>query len=169
MKKIAFMGAHSSAKTTTVNRMVTVLRDMGYNVGVITEVARDCPFEIDISGSFGAQLWMIQEQARREIELTRGEPGKYFLIICDRCVWDNLAYSLSLHEMGKISDIELRVIQDTVRTWAEFLKYDHIYFCEPKPLYEDGVRSTDVEWRDNVYQWFKRMIKSEKIEVTIVQ
>ena len=68
MKKIAFMGAHSSAKTTTVNRMATVLRDMGYVIEVVTEVAKDCPMPINKQGSFDAQLWMIQEQARKEMK-----------------------------------------------------------------------------------------------------
>ena len=96
-------------------------------------------------------------------------PDRTFAIICDRCIWDCLAYSCSLHEMGNMTDEELKLIQKIVRAWAAVLKYDLIYFCEPKPLYEDGIRNTDPEWRDNVYQWFKRMIKSEDIEVKMIQ
>jgi hypothetical protein len=54
--------------------------------------------------------------------------------------------------------------------WRETLTpYDAIFFCEPKPLYADGVRSTNQEFQDTIYEKFKYVIKHYDLDVVVVQ
>lgn len=165
VRKVAWMGAHSSAKTTTVNRVAVLLADLDIDCHIISEVARDCPFPISEEGSALAQMWMIAEQITRETTYS----GIDTIVLCDRSIWDYYAYSLQLHEDGRLTRQELVAIRDLCRKHSDNNPYHSIYFCEPKPLYEDGVRSVDPTWRQKVYEKFKRVIKEEALAVTIVQ
>ena len=180
--KIGFMGVHSSSKTTTVNRMARVLKDMDIPVAVVTEVARDCPFPLNKYGSFKSQLWMLQEQIKRELsavdtvsrlererQMKTVHPRFNGVVLCDRTIWDYYAYGMALLEDKAMTAEEFRVLKNAVSSWANVLSYDRLYFCEPKPLYDDGFRDTNEEWRNAVYSCFKRMIKENALKVTIIQ
>jgi thymidylate kinase len=185
MKKIAYVGAHSSAKTTTVNRLSQFLKDEGIPFVVVTEVPRDCPFPINKESGYKAQQWMVMEHVRRELDArekanlieqeilkdwsvpVQGWPHAY--IICDRSLWDYVAYSRSLNEKGMMTDAELKAITDTVRGMVEVMPYYRIYFCEMKPPYDDGIRDTDPEWQREIYDHFKRVIKDYSLKVIVVQ
>jgi hypothetical protein len=81
-----------------------------------------------------------------------------------------LVYSVSLNKRKTISDDELNIIKDTVMGWVEVMApYDTIYFCEKKPIYDDGKRDPDPDWQDDIYQTFKRVIKEYNIPVVVVQ
>lgn len=186
VKKVAYIGAHSSAKTTTVNRLSQFLKDMDIPYVVVPEVPRDCPLPFNQEGGLSAQLWMVNEQIRRELgaenyandtihELLKEEkytpknlPEMY--VICDRSLWDYLAYSRSLARKGTMTPDDLRVITKQILGLVATMKpYDTIYFCETKPLYEDGVRDTDPEWQGEIYNCFKQIIKDYGLKVTVVQ
>jgi len=165
--KIAWIGAHSSAKTTTVNRVSRLFHDLGIDHILIPEVARLCPFRIGKNGGFDTQMWILNEQIRRENEAEKDKGNPY--VICDRTVWDSLVYSTSLMHRKKMTEDEVRVVDTMVTNHAKNHPYELIYFCEPKPLYEDGKRDTDPEWQQDIYKTFKAIIKERGINVTMVQ
>jgi nicotinamide riboside kinase len=175
MKKIAWIGAHSSGKTTTVNRISRLFHDLGQVHILIPEVARLCPFKIGKNGGYDTQMWILNEQVRREKEAQVGmrsweaaNNGRGY-VLCDRTVWDSLVYSTSLMKRGQMTDDEVRMVDTIVTNHAKNEPYDLIYFCEPKPLYEDGKRDTDPEWQQDIYKTFKAIIKERGINVTMVQ
>ena len=177
IKKIAYIGAHSSAKTTTVNRLSQFLKDMGIPYVVVPEVPRDCPLPFNQEGGMAAQLWMINEQVRRELEAEKEafeilktlQPEEVY-IICDRSLWDYMAYSRSLARIGTMTAEDLRIITNQITGLVQSMEpYDIIYFCETKPLYEDGVRDTDPEWQKEIYVCFKQVVKDFSLKVTVVQ
>lgn len=177
-KKVAYIGAHSSAKTTTVNRLSWFLNNDNKNVYVIREVPRDIPTDLSINqeGGFQSQRWMLEEQIRRELTAERDalqyalDTGETSYIICDRSIWDYLAYSRSLNKHEKLTDKEYDEIKTLVLLALQVITdYDEIYFCEMKPLYDDGVRDTNAAWRSDVYDCFKKIIKDYNLNVTVVQ
>ena len=98
----------------------------------------------------------------------QGYPDAY--VICDRSLWDYVAYSRSLHEKQLMDEQELKELSNTVRGLVEAMNpYDRIYFCEMKPPYSDGVRDTDPVWQKEVYDHFKRVIKDYSLKVVVVQ
>lgn len=190
MKKIAYIGSHSSAKTTTVRRIGRLLDDLGWTkVIVIPEVARFCPFNINLTAGFKAQLWMLAEQARLEVRAEREiekwerkmEPTWFYqlprdikdvwnrvdgIILCDRSIWDYLVYSISLNRRDKMTDKELDVIYNMVHRYHEILApYDLIYLCKPRPLYDDGVRDLNPEWQQEIFEIFQEVIKENNLRV----
>jgi len=178
MRKSAWIGAHSSAKTTTVNRLAWFLKQEGKTVFMVREVPRDIPPDLSINqdAGFAAQRWMVEEQIRRELKCERDallwERGNDTIayILCDRSIWDYLAYSLTLLNGGKMSSEEFEKIRELVLFSLNILlPYDKIYFCEMKPLYDDGVRDLDEAWRDNVHNSFKKIIKDYQLDVVTVQ
>lgn len=190
MKKIAFMGAHSSAKTTTVNRLGAFLMYLDIPHIIIPEMPRICPYEINQESGFKAQAWMVFEQIRRETQAEReivhmeaekkdrdkhitvsaANFGTQGVIICDRCIWDYMVYGLSLKQKGQITDEDFKVLKSMILSYnASMTPYDVIFFCEPKPLYEDGIRDVDPEWREEIYRLFKLIIKEYNLNVVQVQ
>jgi hypothetical protein len=187
IRMYGWIGAHSAGKTTTVNRVHRFLVEDGRQVIKIPEVARLYPGKIGKNGGFSAQLWMIQEQMRlemeavaefKEIEISESSVNTFPVayeqevkyILCDRTIWDMLAYSISLNRRELISDTELQIIKTTVLGWDGVkTPYDTVFFCEKKPLYDDGVRDTDPAWQDDIHQTFKTMIKEYDIKVVTVQ
>jgi len=173
--KTGWIGAQSSAKTTTVNRVHAFLKSQGKEVVLVPETARLYKGKIGRQGGFSAQLWMIQEQMRRENkahqDLAHYEdlPNEAH-ILCDRTIWDMLVYSVSLNKSGLIKDNELDIIKDTVLNWIEVMvPYDSIFFCEKKLIYDDGKRDPSPEWQDNIYKTFKTVIKEYNIPAITVQ
>lgn len=184
IRKIAWIGAHSSAKTTTVNRVAAMLEAMGHDVFKVTEVIRNFKGDINENGGFDAQMFAVDAQARAELQVhnlaskvkekpvlrAHDNPAKDIYILCDRSIWDSLPYSMYLKDTGQMTREQVNMIEQSIEDWLELLPpYDAIFFCEPKPLYADGVRSTVQEFQDGIYEKFKYIIKHYEIGAEIVQ
>ena len=169
-------GAQSSGKTTTINRTYRMLRDAGFRVIKTPEAARMYKGPIGKQGGFAAQKWMIDKQKELEKDAVDMLIAEGFhkstekaFILCDRCIWDMLVYSISLNRRGVVTDDDLIKVEKLVTEYAETDPYTTIFFCEKKPLYDDGVRDTDPEWQDDIYQTFKAVIKDYNIQVVTLQ
>jgi hypothetical protein len=174
IRKYAWIGAHSSAKTTTVNRIAAMLEAEGKPYKKVTEVIRQFRGSINEDGGFGTQIFCVDRQGLAEWNaalklLTLSDDGEVY-ILCDRSIWDSLPYALHLKDIGRMTVEEVLMIEDSIMKWIEILTpYDAIFFCEPKPLYEDGVRSTKQEFQDAIYEKFKYVIKHYDLNVTVIQ
>jgi predicted ATPase len=79
-------------------------------------------------------------------------------VIFDRCVLDNLAYTAWLNEEGRVSD---DFFEQTRTITKETLKlYDILFFLPLTkfsniPIVDDGVRSTDKVYREEIDMLFK--------------
>ena len=169
-------GAQSSGKTTSINRTYRILTEAGFRVLKTPETARLHKGPIGKAGGFKAQKWMIEKQIELEKEaldtlISEGyhKSTEKAFILCDRCIWDMLVYSISLNRRGVVSDDELIKVEKLVTEYAATDPYTTIFFCEKKPLYDDGVRDTDPAWQDDIYQTFKAVIKDYNIQVVTLQ
>ena len=150
MIKIAFLGTHSTGKTT---RAKTLSKEKGYIL--VTEAARSCPLPVNRKASRSAQLYIFSTQLRNEIEQMAwaektGAPG----IVCDRSIVDSLIYSA---DRG-YSDL-VDMLTPLARKWLK--TYTKLYWCRPKPgtvPTKDKFRETDPLWQLAIDAIFERML-----------
>ena len=93
MARIGICGAHGTGKSTLCHGLVADLKRQGWDIGLVPEVARLCPFPLDVDQSKGemnmALLWLMNAQQNAELETM----SRHEHIVCDRTVVDRVAYA----------------------------------------------------------------------------
>lgn len=158
MYKIGIMGTHGVGKTTFAYQLLARKKKENPNlkVGIVTEVARDCPFPINKETTAPTQFWIFAEQLKREIEAEKRND----IVICDRTLLDNLAYTVCAGY--KPFGLLAFVIDD----WMHM--YDELYFFRLKnkqPVASDGVRDTDVHFQRKIDKILALWVEVFKIKV----
>tara|TARA_Y100000310_G_C20637386_1_gene791931 strand:+ start:1298 stop:1897 length:600 start_codon:yes stop_codon:yes gene_type:complete len=156
--KIAIIGTHGTFKTTLAYFLAGVLKAKGRTVGVVSEVARTCPFVKEGRGNIVAQNWILLSQAQEERELT----DLYECVICDRSLIDNYVYAKDAYKKEK---------QD-VPQWIEPFVLHHaksynIIFKTPFSslgLVNDGMRSIDPDWQKEIDLELTRYLKEKGVK-----
>lgn len=166
------MGAHCSAKTTRIEFLDQISQLMDYNLYIVPEAARLCPYDINKEAGFKSQMWMVETQIRMEQEAEKWADSctsKYEpLIVCDRSLYDMMVYSKSLYCNNKMTKEEYYDIEYRVRDAFdnnEVLSYDKVYLCTPRPIIDDGVRDTDRGWQLELYNIFKYIVGKYNLPV----
>ena len=88
---IAVTGVHGSGKTTLCGKLADTIRDIGFDVAVGEEVARDCPFRISLGTTRNAQDWIYQAHYDMEVALRAEE---HDVVLFDRALLDNVLYTM---------------------------------------------------------------------------
>lgn len=158
-KIIAFTGAHGTGKTTSVFDYAGRMKKEGaYEIGIITETARRCPFAIFGQGSQSsveAQLWIFSEQIRCELE----SQMHYEITISDRTVVDVIAYSV----LAGLPDLA----RDQIAMARHHIGIYDTIFIKPvagnRYLFNDGFRSTDNDLQAKLETELLRVYKALNI------
>jgi len=136
--KIGFVGTQGTGKTTLGYELAAYLKKQGQDVYVLSEVARSCPLPINEKTTKESQLWIIGKQ------MTREQSAKGKIYITDRTILDPYCYGL-------------RIDPEFFKKFREFIKaymttYDYVFYLPPndKYLIDDGTRSTNKEFRDEI-------------------
>ena len=155
--KIGFVGAQGTGKTTAAYDLAAKLKKAGHDVYVLSEVARSCPLPINEDATFEAQLWIMGKQ------LTREQSAKGNILISDRTLLDSFCYSL-------------RANKDFFKNMFPFIKeymktYDAIFLLKPNDDYliDDGTRSTNKDFRDEIDEIMMKCIDTLEIPVIDVE
>jgi len=144
MLKFAFSGAHNSGKTTALWYVATELKQHGVKrFNVVPEVARFCPYPIGKRAKFTSQLWMMLKQ----MELEAHTSTFHKMLLCDRSVFDSLAYSYYAAEKKLISTKELELLTEIAESWGKFHPYKVIFHFEPLPEDSDPKFQRDIHRR----------------------
>jgi len=136
--KLAFIGSHGVGKTALCYGLAAHLKKIDRTVGLVQEVARDCPMPINRDTTLNAQLWILHTQIAKEIAAAE----RNSVVVCDRSVLDNYAYLV--HQVGRRRDLDLLV--------AEWLESYTLLIKVPiwqRPRY-DGVRATDITFQEEI-------------------
>lgn len=151
MYKIGVIGTFGVGKTTFVHRLFSELKYRAFQVEMIPELSRLCPYDINESGQVTkGQYWILKEQIRLELEHAELLPD---FLLCDRCVFDNAIFAQRGAELGYVDPRVYSVIKAASQNWQEtysLLIYirleDHLRLSQNRGM-EDGVRSTNEEFQ----------------------
>jgi hypothetical protein len=84
--------------------------------------------------------------------------------ISDRCALDGLVYTRWLHDQGKVSDWIMEYALGVAREVLP--RYDYIFYLPPEiPIEDDGVRSANEKFRDEITELFDYYIDRFKLKV----
>jgi len=138
---IAYTGAHGTGKTTAVFARARALKmeHPGASVGILCEVAQECPWPINQAATPEGQRWIFSTHMSRELAALR----QYDLVVVDRTALDAVAYTAVA---GFTRDAEAMA--------ALFARHQEVYreirFLRGDHLHADGVRDLDRSWRAQV-------------------
>ena len=147
---VSFTGAQSTGKTTLLNSMRNWknLKDYVF-VDEITRNVSKLGMSINEKGDDATQTAIMNAHIEN---LKKGDN-----LILDRCSLDGVVYTHYLYLHGKISkdtfDYARQIFFETC------LKYDKIFYLKPEfDIVDDGVRSSSVQFRDEIADIFERYI-----------
>lgn len=155
---IGITGTHGTGKTTLLYKLAHDMKIHygGKSIGVISEIARSCPFPIFSSQTVStelAQTWIFSAQVKAEIESSYRND----ITLSDRTIFDVIAYTMEVNEdlAAEMAGIAQRMV------------YDKIYFVRPSKNYafEDGQRSTDTKLREKIDQNLVKILDSQSLQI----
>lgn len=146
---IVFTGPQGTGKTTLVNAMKKdkLFRKFNFVENVSRQI-KNLGFEINEKGNDDTQILITQQHLAN---LNKGN------IISDRCMVDCYIYTLYLYNRGQISKETLDLTERYVHLLVK--SYDIIFYIIPEfDIVDDGVRSSNVEFRDEIFKLFEQNI-----------
>src|SRR6056300_236144 len=155
--RIAFTGAQSTGKTTLLNALKAD-EAFRYKYEFIDEITRRMQkkgLKINEAGGNTTQLLIMNEHIKNLL---------YENAIMDRCAIDGVVYTHWLYKQNKV---EKWVWDYSVDVFTHYVNnYDIIFYLKPEfDIVDDGVRSVDVSFRDEIVELFDRYIKHVRIPV----
>ena len=156
---VSFSGAQSTGKTTLLNKIRGLNPfDINYVDEVTRRIKRDFNLPINESGGDLTQTMIMSDHIANVYQ-------KYNLtdVILDRCALDGIVYTQWLYNKGKVSD---EVLQWAKKIYTTLIgEYDAIFVTSPAdvPLVDDGERSVDIEFREEIIDIFDMYIDDMKI------
>jgi nicotinamide riboside kinase len=163
----SFTGAQSTGKTTLLKRLIEANKGVdnrNFPFEFVPEVTRLVKREYEVSINEGGdditQMLIMTEHIRnvyggKTDRLLRGIHQIY-----DRCALDGVVYSHYLLDKGKISRTTYEACELIYKKLKT--KYDVIFYTSPKDveLVDDGERSVDVHFRDDIIDLFNLYLYS---------
>ena len=146
--KIGISGVHGSGKTTLLNN--EMFRSCTKCDEVTRTVKKEYNVEINEQGNDVTQKLIMREHMANLILNHR--------MVTDRTVIDCMAYTHYLYDNKQVSKDTLDYISMCYSKLVR--KYDLIFYLVPveDEIADDGVRSTNVEFRDKMIEYFEKYI-----------
>ena len=130
---IAVTGVHGSGKTTLCKKLAEAIREMGLDVAVGEEVARDCPYPVGLETSREAQDWIYD--AHYEMEMFLRQDEDHDVVVFDRTLLDNVLYAMRyIGVRGGHLDMGFTDMMDEAQGWLHNLDYDLVIRTHIVPL-----------------------------------
>lgn len=155
--KIGISGAQGVGKTTLLNALRSEEYFKNYQIcNEITRTIRSYGIDINENGNLTTQLLVMKEHVFNLF--------MYPDFIADRISLDGIVYTHWIHQQQNLGDDFLRCLWVFEKTIP---LYDHIFYIEPEfKIEDDGVRSTSVEWQQEIVELFRIYINEYKLNVT---
>lgn len=152
--KIAISGAQSTGKTTLINELRKI-----YQVTFKTEITRE----------LAAKGYLINELGTDETQQAIMNSHKERLqinedVVYDRCALDGVVYTHYLFLHNKVS---LETLNNSIEMFKDIInQYDIIFYIEPEfEIEDDGQRSSNKEFRDEIVSLFGKYINEYNINI----
>jgi nicotinamide riboside kinase len=159
---VSFTGAQSTGKTTLLNTLKSKNKNVTFIDEVTRRIKREYNLPINESGNSMTQLMIMADHVAN---LHRNHDTD--LVILDRCVVDGLVYSKWLYDNRKISSAMYDIAVEVYHSC--YKRYDIIFYTEPGDveLIDDGERSVNIEFRNNIIKGFEGRLKDLDNVVTL--
>lgn len=156
--KIAIAGAQSTGKSTLLN----ALKQEYSNIQFIEEITRELKaqgYKINEDGNDDTQIQIMNLHKKYS---TLSEDTIY-----DRCALDGIVYTQYLYDNGNISE---EVYQTSLEIFEEIInRYDKICYLKPEfDIVDDGERSTNKSFRDDIVDLFEQYIDMYNLDVIVL-
>lgn len=151
--KIAFIGTHGTGKTTIAHETVMMLKKRGIDAGLVSEVARQCPFPINKNTTKKSQLWIILSQIVKEMEAEE----IHDIVICDRSVLDGYCYLVRKFERIKVIE---ELVKEHLKTYDKLIRVP----LRGGFLKKDKKRSADKNFQKEVDRQFDILLRELRIK-----
>tara|TARA_R110000803_G_scaffold61103_2_gene120798 strand:- start:880 stop:1410 length:531 start_codon:yes stop_codon:yes gene_type:complete len=155
--KLAFTGAQSTGKTTLLKELK---RDPDFSLKYdfrdeITRRMQKKGLSINESGNDITQLLIMNSHIKNTLIDN---------VIMDRCALDGLVYTDWMYRKGKIQQWVIEYADNVFKMLID--RYDYIFYLVPEfDIEDDGVRSTDIDFRNEIVILFEQYIKAWNIPV----
>lgn len=159
---ISFSGAQSTGKTTLLDICqresvddLSLFNQFTFVPEVTRLVKRKYNLPINERGNDLTQLCIIHQHVENYINNINNN------VIMDRCILDGVVYTEYLHEKKGVD----KEVLDYARYVYNLLinKIDIIFYTDPEiPLIDDGERSIDIGFRNDIIEKFETYIKPLK-------
>lgn len=160
---ISFTGAQSSGKTTLLRECKNVYQQPEWNyVNEVTRKVKRDGHSINLDGNDITQLFILNEHLNNHMSNKQ--------TILDRCILDGYVYTSCLSRRGKVNEWVTRYACDLMNLLIDRL--DIIFYTQPEdvPLIDDGTRSVDREFRQDIinryedlfaqdYYWMDKVVR----------
>jgi len=149
--RVSFAGAQSTGKTTLLNKCKDVHKDYKFVDEVTRYVRRTYDVKINEIGGTETQLYILAEHIKNHLRADEN-------LILDRCILDGYVYTKYQVNQGKVSHSVLDAFNGVYNVLMD--KLDYIFYTDPSDvkLIDDGERSTDFKFRDNIIELFEDLI-----------
>jgi nicotinamide riboside kinase len=108
-----------------------------------------------------SQTAITNEQVRLASETVFNTPDAFF----DRCIVDSHAFTIFDYMSGQISETVYRYSREMLKTVFTYFPYDMVIYIPPKiQLVEDGVRDTDIRYRNKIDQLMSEVLNYTSIK-----
>ena len=149
--KIAFTGAQSTGKTTLLKELKRD-PDLSLKYDFRDEITRRMQkkgLSINEGGNDITQLLIMNSHIKNSLIDN---------VIMDRCALDGLVYTDWMSRKGKVQQWVLQYADNVFKMLID--RYDHIFYLVPEfDIEDDGVRSTDIDFRNEIVNYLKNILK----------
>ena len=164
---ISFTGPQSSGKTTLLDKCKDTLQGKWYYIDEVTRwVKRKYGININEEGTDMDQLLMLNRHISNAMLPISKRDLNLDGIILNRCILDSVVYSEWLYRNKKVK----RWIHTYGKKSLELMsnRFNIIFYTDPNiPLEDDGIRSTDANFRNEIIDIFEEYIS--KYDLPIVR
>lgn len=169
-RRIGFSGAHGQGKSTLINDIVnhsqfaSHIKDINAQCVLHSSPSRDIAKHagVHLVNEAGSGVTQIQIMHTHYINAMASDDSSVHLY--DRSAVDGFVYSMCLSD--RISVEQLDII--TKYFHATIPKYDVIFYVEPEiELVQDGVRSVNIEFFNNVKNMFETVLRAQHLPTLV--
>jgi len=154
--KIAFTGAQSTGKTTLLNEIRDVLPDYTF-IDEITRSVVSHDVKINEDGTDKTQILIMNSHFKNSLISNT---------VMDRCALDGVVYTRYLYNKGQITDEMMDYAEQVFQSIID--TYSHIFYLIPEfDIVDDGVRSIDLDFRNQIVDLFNKYI--EECEIPVIR
>ena len=159
--KIGITGAQSVGKTTLLNALRSEKLFKDYVIcDEVTRRVKSYGLPINEEGTDTTQRLIMNEHIVNVF--------MYGNMLTDRTALDGLVYSAYLYKINQINSNTMKYVKDVFnKVWHS---YDYVFYIEPEfEIVDDGVRSINKQFRDEIADLFEATIEKEKLNMLRVK